>query len=520
MVHQYGEHPGTAAPDRTAAEGPFVGRAVERAAFTAALRGERDAAPVLYLHGMAGTGKTALLHRFAREAGPTGRTLVRVNGACLRPSPRAFVHALQDAAGTPDPVILVDDVDRCAGLEEWLRESFLPELPHRAVTVLAGRRAPDPLWTADPGWASCARVRRLGRATGREADRILDAQAVPRASRPHVLAFAAGNPLALHLAAADAACRPEDGWPSARMTAALLARLVGTAPSARCLLTLRMCALAGAVTEDLLRTELGAHAAEMFGWLREQPFTTREPAGLVIDDVVAHVVEEDALHHDGDGFLALRARLHTHLRERTARATAAEAQQALGALLLLHRGTGLLPPEREAALLRHPAGPSEATVGGTAGAAAEVLRLRPTRAQGEAADPVVRAAWDHVRRHGPLGGAEVLAVLRPADGAGLHDEAATGELILRRVVLETLGARPAAWIVAALYDDGAWEPLAARHGLLPLPVTVTADGRRLRLYARDTRVPAAGGWERGAVPRWQRTRGGTERVGALPEGLR
>ncbi|KUL49707.1 AAA family ATPase [Streptomyces sp. NRRL S-1521] len=288
----------------------------ELASFTAALRGEPDAAPVLYLHGMAGTGKTTLLHRFADEARRTGRAAVRVSGACLRPSRRDFARAVRHVADVPDAVLLVDDVDRAAGLETWLREGFLPGLSPRAVTVLAGRRAPHPMWTADPGWASCARVRRLGRATREEAHRIMDAHAVPPAPRPRVLAFCAGNVLALRLASADAARGPVDWRPSAGVTAALLARFVGTSPSARCLTALRMCALAGAVTEDLLRTELGPHAAEMFRRLRERSFTTREPAGLAIDAVVAHVVVEEALRHDRDGFLALHARLDAHLRHR------------------------------------------------------------------------------------------------------------------------------------------------------------------------------------------------------------
>jgi hypothetical protein len=74
----------------------FVGRAGEVEFFRAALNGE-PAFTVLFIHGVGGVGKSALLRRFGDVAAEAGVACVRVDGRDLEATPDGFVAAL-DAA--------------------------------------------------------------------------------------------------------------------------------------------------------------------------------------------------------------------------------------------------------------------------------------------------------------------------------------------------------------------------------------------------------------------------------------
>ncbi|GGS53364.1 hypothetical protein GCM10010238_48490 [Streptomyces griseoviridis] len=279
-----------------APESPFVGRATERAVFHSALSGDREAPAVQYLHAMTGAGKSALLRQFALDAARAGRTVREADGSRFA-APRALSAALGDIEDLTGPVLLVDQVDRCEGLEPWLRECLLPSLSEDAVVVLAGRRRPDPAWTADPGWARHARTHRLARLADGEADRLLDGLGLPRPLRVPVKAFAAGHPLALRVAAADALARPVPSadatgtWtPAPSTTSFLFGRLVGPAPTALRRRTLAVAAAAGVVTEGCLRTAVGSQATSAFQWLRTRPYMTPVAGGLRMCEVLIHVV--------------------------------------------------------------------------------------------------------------------------------------------------------------------------------------------------------------------------------------
>ncbi|NBE96395.1 ATP-binding protein, partial [Nonomuraea sp. KC401] len=119
-----------------ARETAFVGREEELAAFQAALYG--GGCNVLYVHGPGGIGKSALLRRFAGEAAAAGRPVSLVDGLMPAPAGSEAEPVLRDA----DAVLLVDNVERVRGWEEWLLERFLPRVPMGALVVIAGRCPP------------------------------------------------------------------------------------------------------------------------------------------------------------------------------------------------------------------------------------------------------------------------------------------------------------------------------------------------------------------------------------------
>ncbi|MFJ9669942.1 AAA family ATPase [Streptomyces sp. NPDC101221] len=244
----------------------FAGRAAERDAFRAALAGEAEARPVLFVHGPGGIGKSALLHRLSLDATAAGRTVVWVDGARTPADACGRLDAFRDVLDDPATVLLVDSLKRCTGLEAWLRESFLPDVPSDAVVVMASRTPPQLGWRTDPGWAACARSVKLPALNAEETTKVLGDQDVPPPLHVPVREFAGGNPLALSLVAATARTGGEAGWSmdggvSRRLTAVLFHRLVGSLPTEQHRRALQVTARAGTVTEELLRAELGAGAA-------------------------------------------------------------------------------------------------------------------------------------------------------------------------------------------------------------------------------------------------------------------
>ncbi|MEV6512386.1 ATP-binding protein [Streptomyces sp. NPDC051642] len=292
----------------------FVGREDELALFRAELDQPPETVPVLALHGPCGIGKTQLLRRFAVEARRRGRDVVEVDAARTEPTEDAFASAA-DVPRTGRPVLLVDGADRLGPLEDWFRDRFLTGLPPGSLVVLAGREPPGLRWRTDPAWADTLRVGRLGRLSRAESGRLLQDAAPGRitASRAR-LAFAAGHPLALRLAARDRDAPPGDDWqPSPEAVAELLDHMVGPVPSPLHRQALEICAHVPGTTEELLRAFLPEQVHEVFDWLRRRSYTTSGRAGLRLLPVVAEALDRDLRWRAPDAYLSLHKALRAHL---------------------------------------------------------------------------------------------------------------------------------------------------------------------------------------------------------------
>jgi len=197
-----------------AAEG-FVGRAKELKILLDALEG--DGPPVIYVHGIAGIGKTSLLETFAVQARGRGATVVRLDCRALEPTERGFLHALGAAIGG-DPVTPTEAADRLSGLADrvvlaldtyelyrlmdtWVRQVFLPSLGENARVYLFGREAPVSAWLASPGWQGLFRGVRLDPLGESEAAELLLRAGVAKEDVIRINRVACGHPLALKLAA-------------------------------------------------------------------------------------------------------------------------------------------------------------------------------------------------------------------------------------------------------------------------------------------------------------------------------
>jgi hypothetical protein len=139
----------------------------------------------------------------------------RPAGRNIEPVPVAFTSALalalelaEDDAPVPhivnEPsrhVILVDTYELLAPLDNWLRESFLPQLPHDTLMVLAGRHPPSLTRRFASGWQDLVHTLPLNNLSDTESQTYLTHRSVPQEQHATILDFTHGHPLALSMVA-------------------------------------------------------------------------------------------------------------------------------------------------------------------------------------------------------------------------------------------------------------------------------------------------------------------------------
>ncbi|MCW2882584.1 MAG: hypothetical protein JWQ95_6684 [Sphaerisporangium sp.] len=521
---------------QAAREMAFVGREEELAVFNAALCG--GGCSVLYVHGPGGIGKSALLRRFAHEAGVAGRPVSMVDGRMLEPSPAASEAEAELVLRDADAVLLVDNFERIQGLEGWLRERFLPRVPMGALVVIAGRNPPDMRWQADPGWAGALGVLPLRDLRAGDAQALVDSSGVPTELREPLLAFAGGHPLALLLGAAVAV---KDGGASRRwmpnqdVVATLLDQLVGELPSAAHRHALEICAHAYMTTEDLLRAALPEDAGTLFRWLRRLPFVESSSPGLFPHDVVRELLEADLRWRDPEGYAVMHDRIHAHLAERVRTASDVGVLGAVAALLYLHRDNGALADfhgrhdegefteevlgEEDVGTLLRVATAAEGAA--SAGCAAfwaerqlEAFRLYRRTETGEpvafsawlrlaeldeeelTADPIVAMAWEHARATTPLRAGEHLAVSRLWALPPYRGNSPVMDLIQWRVIGNCLRAERMAWsYIEIRHPNQAWmEHLRRHYGMRDISEQPRLEDDAYTLFVHDWRAVPAQAW--------------------------
>ncbi|MFE1596587.1 ATP-binding protein [Nocardia sp. NPDC058705] len=513
----------------------FVGRHDELAQFQAALDGGAGAHPVQYLHGPGGIGKSTLLRRFARQARQRGRSVVEVDGRTVTPTPEGFVAAAGVAVHEPGVVLLVDTFEKCQGLEGWLWERFLPQLPVGAVVVVAGRAAPDPLWASDPGWVDLLSVTAVRNLAPQEAAEFLHARHVPASAQQALLGFTGGNPLALALAAAvaaNSAVRQSMWAPSQDTIATLLRQLVGETPSPAHRRALEICAHAYITSESLLRSLMGEQAAALFAWLRVQPFIEATDTGLFPHDVVRETLEADLRWRDPQGFADMHNQMRESLLAQVRSVPESQLVQATGALIFVFRTdrqmsefnvwreVGVvddLPyrPQHRARVLElaeQTEGPASAAVAAfwldrqpegfrvyhstlTGEPVAFSAWLELTDSEGADHDPVVAAAWNHVRANAPLRAGEYLALARfTVDPAAYQRPAPSTTFAQWRATGEMIRGERIAWSFVVMRDDGFWNAHLGDINMLPIDSPPSVGEHRYALFAHDWRAQPAGPW--------------------------
>ncbi|MDK1472919.1 ATP-binding protein [Streptomyces sp. 549] len=520
----------TAARDRA-----FVGREEELELFRTTLAGGPDSRPVLYLHGPGGIGKSTLLHRFAVEAQRAGRAVVTVDGRALEPTPEAFTAAAAAALTEPEAVLLVDTFERCQGLEGWLVHRFLPRIPLGTTVVVSGRDAPSPRWTADSAWTDLLHTVPLGDLAPHEAALLLRRRGVPERFHDALLCFTGGNPLALSLAAAVAVregAASADWAPTQDVVSTLLCQLVGDLPGPEHRRALEVCAHAHVTSEALLRSVLGDRATDLFAWLRRQPFVESTHAGLCPHDAIREALGADLRWRDPDGFADMHRRLLQAQLDRIRTVSETQLLPAVAALLFLYRTDRQLsrlqvwdcegqvrellyePAHREQVLRlarRAEGEDAAALVAFWLDRCPEAFRVyRSTRRDtvvafsawlrmqepvGTDVDPVVAAAWTHVRAAGPLRAGDSVGIARfsvaPEEDAGAT---ASPDLMQVRALGEILRADRLAWSFVVTPAEGHGDGRFLHFDMHSLPHRPQTGHRTHRLLAHDWRTHPVAPW--------------------------
>jgi hypothetical protein len=195
--------------------GSFVGRSEELGLLHDALAD--DGPVVVYLHGIAGIGKSRLLGAFCQSAREEGATVMWLDCRGIEPTEPGLLTELALATGgAPGPaeeiasrlghvgakvVVALDTYEVFRLMDTWLRNVFLPKLPDNVRFVLCGREAPVTAWLSDPGWHGLFRSIRLESLAQRDAAELLARAGVPLEDAKYLDGICHGHPLALTLAA-------------------------------------------------------------------------------------------------------------------------------------------------------------------------------------------------------------------------------------------------------------------------------------------------------------------------------
>ncbi len=194
----------------------FVGRSEELGLLLQTL--DQDGPLVVYLHGIAGSGKTSLLEVFTRRARSAGATVIRLDCQAIEPTEAGMLAELAaatgGAAGSPEElaarlgavgarvVLILDTYEAFRLMESWLRQVFVPLLPDNVRLVLSGREGPVASWLSAPGWNRLFKPVRLDSLDQRSSLEFLSRAGVPPEQAKHLEGICHGHPLALTLAVA------------------------------------------------------------------------------------------------------------------------------------------------------------------------------------------------------------------------------------------------------------------------------------------------------------------------------
>ena len=299
-----------------------------------------DGPRVLFVHGIGGVGKSALVEAFSASAGEVGAVVIRLDGGAVEPTARGFSSALAAAkdhgsAGSP-AIIVVDRYEVLRPLDLWLRQSFVPSMPGVTRLLLAGREPPVADWRFGLGdwFASLA----LGNLAPAAAFELLRRDGTDERDLERIERLARGHPLSLRLAAASLVSGSAGDREAAPMSAIVdeltelyLSRLD---PSTR--QALDAASVVRRPTLSLLAAMLpDADPQEAFDRLRRLPFVELGTEGLMVHDTVREGVAAYLRASDPDRWRQYRIAAWRQLRDEVSRAGTSEMWRYTADLLYM-----------------------------------------------------------------------------------------------------------------------------------------------------------------------------------------
>ena len=479
---------------------------------------------VVFIHGIAGVGKSALAESFSVEAREAGATVLRLDGRSIEPTPRGFLAALEgktggDLATAEDAavrlgrlgervIVVIDTHELLRMLDPWLRQSFVPALSDNVRIVLSGREPPMTGWRTTFG--GLFRGLALENLSRDEAEALLEREGLASDAASRVYRLSRGHPLSLLLAASALAERPDVALETVAVDAIVngLTELYLGGLDARTRVILDAASVVRRPTLSLLAAMLPDVAPQdAVDRLRALPFVELSDDGLVVHDTVRETVAALLRASDPDRSRRYRAAAWRQLRDEVARASNQDMWRYTADLLYILQnpivreaffpttdhlyaveaaGPADAPAIAQIAQRHMP--PASATVIGTwwrlAPDAFRVLHDRLDTVAGfymvceidrvshrlVEEDPVLARCWEHLRSHPVPRGQRVLfmrACLARDYGEAPSPIQAASWLDIKRLYMDM---RPnLRRIYTVVSDIATFGPMVAPLGFVPLP---------------------------------------------------
>jgi hypothetical protein len=307
---------------------------------------------VVFVHGIAGIGKSALVEAFGMEARAVGATVLRLDCRSIEPTERGFLAALEGKTGgeltTAEAaarrlgkfgervVLVLDTYEVLRLLDPWLRQAFLPALSDTVRIVLSGREPPMTGWPTALG--DLFRGLPLENLPREEAENLLNRAGVGDGDADRIYRLARGHPLSLRLAASALAERPEVSLEVVTVKAVVegLTDLYLGVLDPKTRLVLDAASVVRRPTLSLLAAMLPDTAPQdAFDRLRTLPFVELGEDGLVLHDTVRESIAALLRSSDPARSRRYRAAAWRQLREEVAHASQHEMWRYTADLLYI-----------------------------------------------------------------------------------------------------------------------------------------------------------------------------------------
>jgi len=265
---------------------------------------------VVFVHGVAGIGKSSLLRVFSHQARARAATMVHLDCRAMEPTERGFLRELCGAIGcdtmtAPEAaerlgilservILALDTYEVFRLLDTWLRQVFIPSLGDNVRVILAGRMPPGPGWVAASEWQGLFRSLPLGPLSDEDASMLLEQAAVGEQEAQRIKRVARGHPLALELAASAATARSGVALEDALVQGVVevLSRMyLADVEEPLTRSALQAGSVVRRITQSLLRAMLpDAAPQDAFERLGALPFVESTRDGLHVHDAVQEAV--------------------------------------------------------------------------------------------------------------------------------------------------------------------------------------------------------------------------------------
>jgi len=312
----------------------FAGRAREVEALFQLF--EQGGPLALYVHGVAGIGKSSLLEVFAARVRATGGRVVRIDCRTVEPTVQGLLTELSDALG--EPLLTIEEVaERLACFDEkivialdtyevfrlmdtWIRQVFIPSLPVNARVAIASRNPPSSAWRTTRGWLGLFRSLLLEPLSETEALGYLTMSGIAPDVARRINLIARGHPLALGMATSivlsDTGRAIEEAGLH-QVIEALSRSYIEAVPDPITRRALEASSVVRCVTEPLLHALLPeASPRDTMERLAALPFVEPGREGLFIHDAVRSAIASSLATRDPDSHREYRRAAWAFLQNR------------------------------------------------------------------------------------------------------------------------------------------------------------------------------------------------------------